>query len=149
MRFRVVVAVHGKTATGIEVPAEVVDGLGGGRRPAVRVTLNGYGYRSTVAPMGGVYLVPVSAAVREAAGVAAGDEVEVGLELDTEPRAVTVPEDLAATLDGDAAARRVFDALSVSQQRRYVLAIEGARKPETRRRRLEKALAELRGDPTG
>ena len=144
MRFRGVVALHGKTATGIEVPAEVVDGLGGGRRPKVRATINGYAYRSSVAPMGGAFLLPVSAEVRAAAGISAGDAVEVGLEIDTEPRTVTVPDDLAAALDADSAARQAFDALSYSQQQRHVLAIEGARTPETRRRRLEKVLGELR-----
>ncbi|HUZ01298.1 MAG TPA: YdeI/OmpD-associated family protein [Thermomicrobiaceae bacterium] len=144
MRFRGVVALHGKTATGIEVPAEVVDGLGGGRRPKVRATINGYAYRSSVAPMGGAFLLPVSAEVRAAAGISAGDAVEVGLEIDTEPRTVTVPDDLAAALDADPAARQAFDALSYSQQQRHVLAIEGARTPETRRRRLEKVLGELR-----
>ncbi len=73
MRFRAVVELGGKTATGIQVPAEVVMGLGGTKRPPVRVTIDGYTYRSTVAPMGGKFMLPVSAEVREHARIAAGD----------------------------------------------------------------------------
>ena len=131
MTFRAIVELHGKTATGIQVPPEVVDALGSGKRPAVVVTINGYSYRSTVAPMGGVLMLPVSAEHRAGAGVAAGDEVEVGLTLDAAPRVVEVPSDFAAALDTDEIARPVFDKLSYSQQRRHVLAIEEAKTPET------------------
>ncbi len=144
MRFRAVLELNGKTATGIEVPAHVVAELGPGKRPAVKVSLNGYSYRSTVAPMGGRYLLPVSSAIRTGAGVAAGDEVEVELELDTEARTVTVPDDLATALDREPAVRRVFDALSYSNQLRYVLAIEDAKSPQTRARRIDKTVSELR-----
>jgi hypothetical protein len=147
MRFRTTLELARKTATGITVPAEVVQALGAGRRPAVRVTLNGYAYRSTVASMGGAFKLPVSAEVRAAAGVAAGDTVDVVLELDTDPRSVEVPADLAAALDGEPAARRGFDALSYSQQRRHVLAVEGAKAADTRRRRVERVVAEVLGDP--
>lgn len=149
MRFRGVVALHGKTATGIAVPPDLLDGLGAGRRPRVRATINGYTYRSSVAPMGGAFLLPVSAEVRAAAGVAAGDVVQVELALDSEPRTVTVPDDLAAALDGDPVLRRAFDALSYSQQQRYVQSIEGARTPETRGRRLERTLGDLRAAARG
>jgi hypothetical protein len=134
------------TATGIEVPPEVVAALGGSRRPAVTVTLRGHRYRSTVASMGGRFLVPVSAEVRAAAGVAAGDVVEVTLELDDAPRAVEVPADLAEVLAGDPAAQAAFAALSYSHQRRHVLAVEGAKAAATRERRVAKVLAELRGE---
>jgi len=144
MRFRTTVESNGKTATGIEVPAEVVDGLGSGRRPAVRVTINGFTYRSTVASMGGRFLLPVSAERRTAAGVAAGDEVDVDVELDTEPRQVTVPPDLAAALDSDQEARRRFDSLSYSHRLRHVLAIDEAKSAETRQRRIERAVVMLR-----
>lgn len=144
MRFRTTVLLDGKTATGIEVPAEVVTGLGAGKRPPVTVTINGYTYRSTVAPMGGVFMLPVSAEVRAAAGVAAGDEVEVEVTLDSEPREVSVPPDFSAALDGDAEARRFFDRLSYSSRRRLVLAIEGAKSEETRQRRITKTLDNLR-----
>jgi hypothetical protein len=134
----------GRTATGLPVPAEVVDGLGAGRRPPVHVRIGGHHYRTTIASRGGVYLLSLSAENRAAAGVAAGEEVEVDVELDTDPREVTVPADLAAALDSDDAARRAFERLSYSHQLRHVLAIEEAKAPETRRRRVEKALEMLR-----
>jgi hypothetical protein len=134
----------GRTATGLPVPAEVVDGLGAGRRPPVHVRIGGHHYRTTIASRGGVYLLSLSAENRAAAGVAAGEEVEVDVELDTDPREVTVPADLAAALDSDDAARRAFERLSYSHQLRHVLAIEEANAPETRRRRVEKALEMLR-----
>jgi hypothetical protein len=144
MRFRTTVMAAGRTATGLPVPAEVVDGLGAGRRPPVHVRIGGHHYRTTIASRGGVYLLSLSAENRAAAGVAAGEEVEVDVELDTDPREVTVPADLAAALDGDDAARRAFERLSYSHQLRHVLAIEEAKAPETRRRRVEKALEMLR-----
>lgn len=143
MKFRATIQLGGKTATGIEVPADVVNSLGAGKRPAVSVTINGYTYRSTVAPMGGTFMLPVSAEVREAAGVAAGDEVEVDVELDTAPREVTVPQDFSEALDQDAGARRFFDGLSYSNKRRIVLSIEDAKTPETRQKRIAKAVTSL------
>jgi hypothetical protein len=143
VRFRTTILQSGKTATGIEVPPDVIEALGAGRRPAVKVTIRGYTYRSTVAVMGGAYMIGVSADVRVAAGVAGGDEVDVDLELDTEPRTVTVPPDLAAALDADPAARRTFDGLSYSNRSWHVLSIEGAKSDETRRRRIEKSIAAL------
>jgi hypothetical protein len=144
MRFDATLEQSGRTATGIEVPAEVVDALGSGRKPAVTVTINGYTYRSTVASMGGRYMLPVSAEVRGEAGVAAGDELAVDVELDTAPREVAVPDDLTAALDADADARRFFDGLTYSNKRRIVLSVEGAKTAETRTRRIEKAVASLR-----
>jgi hypothetical protein len=143
MRFRTTVVLGGKTATGLQVPEEVVTALGSGKRPAVHVTINGYTYRSTVAPMGGAFWLPLSAENRERAGVAAGDEVEVEVALDTEPREVTVPPDFAEALDGDAEARRFFDGLSYSNKRRIVLSIEDAKTVETRQRRIAKAVSTL------
>jgi len=144
MKFHGRVELNGKTATGIEVPAEVVTGLGAGKRPAVRATVNGFTYRSSVAPMGGRFLLPVSAQIRAGAGVAAGDEVDVDLEVDTEPRTVSVPADLAVALDTDPAVRRAFDALSYSQQLRYVQPVEDAKAAATRQRRIDKVLSDLR-----
>jgi Domain of unknown function (DUF1905)/Bacteriocin-protection, YdeI or OmpD-Associated len=144
MKFHSRVELNGKTATGIEVPAEVVTGLGAGKRPAVRATVNGFTYRTSVAPMGGRFLLPVSAQIRAGAGVAAGDEVDVDLQVDTEPRTVTVPAGLAAALDADPAARRAFDGLSYSQQLRYVQPIEDAKTEATRQRRIDKVLSDLR-----
>lgn len=143
MRFTCTIELNGKTATGMEVPPEVVEGLGAGRRPAVTVTLNGFTYRSTIAPMNGRFMIPLSAANREEAGVAAGDTVAVEVEPDTAPREVTVPADLAEALDLVPAARTFFDGLSYSRKRRYVLLVEGAKKPETRQRRVEDAVAKL------
>lgn len=144
MKFHATLELSGRTATGVEVPEEVVQGLGQGKRPAVKVTVNGHTYRSTVASMGGRYMLPVSAENREAAGVQAGDEVDVEVVADTEPRDVVVPEDLAEALAGDEAAKRFFDGLSYSKKRWFVLSVEGAKKPETRMRRVEQAVAMLR-----
>jgi hypothetical protein len=144
MKFHGRVELNGKTATGIEVPAEVVTGLGAGKRPAVRATVNGFTYRTSVAPMGGRFLLPVSAQIRAGAGVAAGDEVDVDLEVDTEPRTASVPADLAVALDTDPAVRRAFDALSYSQQLRYVQPVEDAKAAATRQRRIDKVLSDLR-----
>jgi len=144
MRFRATIELGGKTATGIMVPAEVVEGLASGKKPAVTVTIKGHTYRSTIATMDGRFMLPVSADVRAAAGVAAGEEVDVDVELDTSPREVTVPPDLAAALDADADARRVFDGLSYSNKRRIVMPIEDAKAPETRQRRIDKAVGALR-----
>jgi hypothetical protein len=145
MRFHATIELGGKTATGIEVPAEVVAALGPGKRPPVRVTIKDHTYRSTVAPMGGRFMLPVSAEVRKNAGVVAGEEVDVDIELDTGPREVTVPPDFAEALDRDADAKRSFDGLSYSRKGRYVLSIEGAKTAETRQRRIAKAVDELSG----
>ncbi len=144
MRFQSIVRLGGKTATGIPVPAEVVAALGSSKRPAVRVTLNGYTYRSTVTPMGGEFMLPISAENRLGAGVAAGNEVEVDLELDTEAREVNVPPDFAQALDSDGEAKRFFEGLAYSHKLRHVLAIEQAKTAETRQRRIEKAISMLR-----
>lgn len=144
MKFHTTIQQGGKTATGIHVPDEVVASLGSGKRPPVRVTINGYTYRSTVAVMGGRFMVGVSADVRESAGVAGGDEVDVDMELDTQPREVTVPADLAEALDADAAARQYFDGLSYSNKLRHVLAIDGAKTTETRERRIAKSVSLFR-----
>ncbi len=142
--FRAVVEQAGRTATGIEVPAEVVEALASGKKPAVKVTINGFTYQSTLGSMGGRSMIPVSAANRESAGVAAGDEVEVTLELDTGLREVTVPGDFATALAGEKAAKTFFDSLSYSQRRWFVDGIESAKKPETRQRRIDAAIERLR-----
>ncbi len=144
MRFQAEVQLAGKTATGIVVPPEVVAGLGSGKRPPVRVTIGGHTYRSTIAPRGDVFKLGISAENRELAGVAAGDEVDVEIELDTEPREVTVPADFATALDRDAPAKRFFEGLSYSQKQWFVLGIEEAKTAETRGRRIGKAVERLR-----
>ncbi|QFY13199.1 DUF1905 domain-containing protein [Nonomuraea phyllanthi] len=143
MRFRTTVELNGKTATGFEVPAEVVEQLGSGKRPSVTVTVGSHTYRSTVASMGGRFMLPLSAENRELAGVAAGDEVEVELALDTAPREAEVPADLAEALEAAPEAKTFFESLSYSRKRRYLLQIEGAKKPETRRRRVADTVAKL------
>lgn len=145
MRFRASIDLHGKSATGIVVPPEVVEGLGSSKKPKVTVTINGYRYPSSIASMGGRFLLPVSADVRAGAGVGAGDVVDVDVELDTAPRTVDVPPDLAAALKASPTAAAAFAALSYSNQRRHVLSVEGARTAETRERRIAKAVAELAG----
>jgi antitoxin component of MazEF toxin-antitoxin module len=142
MRFESTVELGGKTATGIRVPDEVIEGLGSSKRPPVTITINGYTYRTTAVRMGGVFFVPLAAENREAAGVAAGDAVTVEIENDTAPREVTVPDDLAAAMDD--AARTAYDALSYSHRKEWVRWVEEAKKPETRATRIEKTVAGLR-----
>ncbi len=145
--FRTVVERGGKNATGMPVPEDVVQALGPGRRPAVRVTISGHTYRSTVASMGGRYLVPLSAEHRAAAGVAAGDEVQVTLQADAAPRDTAVPNDLAGALAQHPAARDLFERLAPSHRREWVRWVEEAKRPDTRARRVQgtvDALAEGR-----
>jgi hypothetical protein len=144
LSFRTTVELGGKTATGLQVPDDIVSTLGPGRRPAVRVTIASYTYRTTVASMGGRYLVPLSAEHRAAAGVAAGDEVDVTIEPDTDPREVLVPHDLGAALAKDDAAGEFFEGLAYTHRKEWVRWIEDAKRPETRERRLEATLEALR-----
>ena len=135
---------------GLEVPPEIVEALGAGKRPAVTITINGHSWKSRVAIMRGRYLLGLSNANRQAAGVVTGDEVEVEVELDAEPRVVVEPADFARALDADPVARTAYDHLSYGHQREHVRAIESAKKPETRARRIEKAVAMLRDqEPAG
>ncbi len=145
MQFTTTVLQARKTATGLPVPPEVVAALGAGGRPAVVVTIDGgYTYRSTIGVMGGQSLVPLSAEHRTAAGVAAGDTVEVTLEVDTLPRSVEVPDDLASAFE-EAGVRATFETLSNSRQRALVDPVVQAKAPETRQRRIDKAVESLRG----
>lgn len=134
-----------KNATGLQVPAQVVTALGKGKKPPVKVTLNGYTYRTTVAVMGSKFMLSLSAKNREAAGVKAGDEVEVTLELDTEPRTVDVPKDLMEALSKKQGAKDTFDALSYSMRKEYVRQVESAKAQETRNRRIGKIVDKLGG----
>ncbi|MEU0094171.1 YdeI/OmpD-associated family protein [Kribbella sp. NPDC006257] len=141
MKFTTVV--EGTKVTGIEVPEDVIVALGKGKKPPVVVTIGDYSYRNTVAVMGGRYMIALSMKNREAAGVEGGQEIEVELELDTEPRELAVPEDFAAALDAEPKARAFFDGLSYSQRSWFVLGIEEAKKPETRQNRITKAVERL------
>ncbi|WP_354597023.1 YdeI/OmpD-associated family protein [Streptomyces sp. JL1001] len=129
--------------TGIEVPEDVVEALGAGKRPPVNVTVNGYAYRSTIAPMGGQYLIPFSADKRKATGIGGGDAIEVELTLDTAPRTVEPPEDLAVALAAAPGAAEAFAALAPSRRKAHVASVEGAKTDATRERRIAKAVAEL------
>lgn len=129
---------------GLEIPQEIVEALGAGARPPVTITINGHSWKSRVAVMRGRRLLGLSNANRRAAGVVTGDEVEVEIELDTEPRAVIEPPDFARALDADVVARAAYDRLADSHKREHVRAIESAKKPETRTRRIEKAITMLR-----
>jgi Bacteriocin-protection, YdeI or OmpD-Associated/Domain of unknown function (DUF1905) len=144
MRFRTTILQSNKTATGIRVPDDVIASLGPSRRPPVQVTVNGYTYRTTVAVMSGAFMFGVSADVRKSAGVAGGDEVDVEIVLDTEPREVSVPADLKTALDADREANRFFQSLSYSHKSAYVLWIESAKKDETRQRRILEAIRMLK-----
>jgi hypothetical protein len=143
VRFRARIELGGKTATGIVVPDEVVAALNAGQRPPVRITVGGHTYRTTVASMGGRFLVPLSAANREAAGVAAGDELDAVIELDTAPREVELPDDLAAALAGSDTARLFFEQLSYTHRKEWVRWVGEAKRAETRRARIDKTVEAL------
>jgi hypothetical protein len=143
VKFRAELQLDGKTATGVTVPPEVLDGLGGGKRPAVRVTINGHTYPSTIGTMNGIAKIPVSGAVRAAANINAGDVFDVEIEADHTLRTVAVPDDLAAALVGDPESRAFLDGLSYSRKHAYVSWIEQAKKPETRQARVAQTAALL------
>ena len=143
-RFRTTILQGDKTATGIRIPDAVVVALGAGKKPPVRVTLNGHTYRSTVATVSGAFMVGVSADVRAAAGVKGGDELDVTIDLDTAPREVDVPADFAAALAKEPAAKQFYDGLSYSLRKLHADSITGAKTPETRDRRLAKAMELMR-----
>jgi hypothetical protein len=135
---------EGKNATGIVVPPEVITELGGSKKPAVKVSLNGYTYQTTVGIMGSTALIPVSSEHRAASGLKAGDAVTVVLELETAPRLIEVPDDLAAALDA-AGARAAFDALATSRRKEFVRQVEEAKTAETRERRIAKVVTTVVG----
>lgn len=143
MRFRTKILPAGKTAAGIEVPAKVVAALGSSKRPPVRATINGFTYRSTVAVMGGKFMLGVSNEVRKSAGVAAGDTVDIDLELDTETREVPMPADFAAALARDAKAKKFFDGLSYSRKLRLVIPID-VKAADIRKQRIAETVPKLR-----
>ncbi len=144
MKFRTTIKQSDGSATGIVIPDEVIVALAAGRKPPVRLIVNGYLYRSTVATVDGRSMVGFSADHRAASGLAGGDEIEVDIELDTEPRVVEVPADLAAALDAEPLARATFDRLSNSMKGYHVAQVMGAKTDETRQRRIEKSFAVLR-----
>jgi len=142
MRFETTLFQLGNN-TGIDVPQAVLDELGGGKRPLVNVTVNdGYSYRSAVAPMAGRYLIAFSSDKRAATGLKGGETITVELTLDTEPRTVEVPDDLAAAL-ADAGLREAFDKLAPSHQKAHVTSVEGAKAADTRARRVAAVVDKL------
>lgn len=138
--FQTTVSASGNN-TGIAVPDEVIEQLGHGKRPPVLVNVNGYEYRSTVAVMGGKYMIGLSAAVRAATGLKGGDPIRVTLVLADAPREVNLPDDFADALNTEEPARRFFDKLSNSMQRYHVDNINAAKAAETRQRRIDKAVS--------
>jgi bifunctional DNA-binding transcriptional regulator/antitoxin component of YhaV-PrlF toxin-antitoxin module len=145
MKFSAELALAGKTATGIEVPPEIVESLGRGKRVPVHVAIGPHTWRSTIAVYGGRYFLGVSAENRDAAGIKAGDVVEVDVSPDDEPRDVELPPDFAAALDENPEARDRFERLSYTHRKEHVRAILDAKAPETRQRRIEKAISMLEG----
>lgn len=144
-KFKTTLIKGGGNTTGIVIPPEVVEGLGAGKRPPVTVTINGtYSYRNTVAVMGGDYMVGVSAEHREKSGLKGGDKIEVELTLDTAPREVAVPPELAAALAKDKVAKAAWDKLSFSHKRQHAEPIAAAKAEETKARRVEKTLEMLK-----
>jgi hypothetical protein len=141
--YRTVMHMTGRN-TGIPVPPEVLEALGGGKRPAVSVVVNGYRYASTVGAMGGQALIPFSSEHRAASGIAGGDDLEVSLEVDAAPRTAAVPDDLAAAL-AEAGVRDAFDALAPSRRKAHVTNVEGTKVPETRARRVAAVVTSLQG----
>ena len=142
MKFMTTIAVMGNN-TGVVVPADVVMDLGAGKKPPVRVTLNGYTYRSSIASMGGRYVIALSKEHRTNAGLAGGEQLEVELVVDDQPRVVEPPADLVAALAASPTARAAFEKLSYSNQKAHVTSIEGAKAAATRERRIAKVVADL------
>jgi hypothetical protein len=128
----------------IRVPFDVKP-VFGKARPPVKVTLNGYTYRSTIASMGNGPCIPLRKSNREAAGLQGNETLEVRLELDTEKRVVTPPKDLVSELKKKMGAWARWGELSYSHQREYVEAIEDAKKPETRIRRIATTVEQIAG----
>jgi Bacteriocin-protection, YdeI or OmpD-Associated/Domain of unknown function (DUF1905) len=144
MKFHTTLQQGDKTATGIEIPNEVVEALGAGKKPPVKLRVNGYEYRSTVATIDGKFMVGFNADHRAASGIKGGDEIDVEVELDTQPRTVDVPADLQAALDAEPKAKETFDRLSNSLKGYHVSQVTGAKTEETRQRRIEKSISVLR-----
>jgi hypothetical protein len=130
--------------TGIVVPDDVLERLGAGRRPAVVVNVNGFEYRNTVGAMAGRAMISISAAIRKQTGLAGGDPIHVTLTVADAPREVEVPDDFAAALAAEPGAAAFFAGLSNSLQRYHLDSVNDAKTPETRQRRIEKAVALFR-----
>ena len=143
--FTTTVLSAGGTKAGIEVPDEVLEALGGGKRVPVLVTVGGHTWASTTAVMGGRTLLGMSTENRRLAGIEPGQQVDVTLERETAPREVAVPDDLAAALAAEPGLREAFDALAPGYRKNHVVQVEGAKTEATRQKRVEKVLDSLRG----
>jgi hypothetical protein len=142
-KFQTTIVTAGKTATGICIPDEIIEKMGAGKKPPVKVTLNAYTYRSTVAVMGAKFMVGVSADIRAASGVKGGDNLWVEIELDNDTREVVLPPDFKKALDENVKAKKHFESLSYSKQKNHITLIEQAKSEETRLKRIAKALNDL------
>jgi bifunctional DNA-binding transcriptional regulator/antitoxin component of YhaV-PrlF toxin-antitoxin module len=141
--FKTVLEKHpGMNATGITIPFDV-EKVFGAKRVAVKAVINGADYRGSIVRMGGTYCLGIPKVFRDAAGIEAGDHIVVTLERDIEPRIVTPPKDFAAALSIKADAAVVWEKLSFTHKKEYVNAILEAKRPETRARRIEKAVKML------
>lgn len=140
--FHTKVLQTGKNTAGIEVPAMVMEQLGGGKRPLVKVKIGSYSYRSAIAVMDGKYMISFSADHRQASGISGGDEADVTLELDLEPRTVELPDDLRAALE-QANALDAFEKSAPSMKKEYVRQVEEAKAADTRERRIAKIVEKL------
>ncbi|UAY55444.1 YdeI/OmpD-associated family protein [Arachidicoccus terrestris] len=143
LKFSTTLLQSGKTATGIKIPDEIMEKLGGGKKPLVKVTIGGFTYRSAVAVMGGAPMVGVNAQNREAAGVKGGDQIDVTIELDTEKRIVELPTGFQKVLDKNATAKKNFESLSNSKKKALIAPIVNAKTEQTRERNISKALSAL------
>jgi len=130
-------------ASGISIPPALIDELGAGKKPKVTANVNGYVYRTTVAVMGGEFLIPVSQAIRAEAGFTPGQEVVVTLEIDSESRKVDLPDDLKAALSASAGALEEFDKLADSKRKEFVRQVTEAKAEETRERRIAGIVAKM------
>lgn len=143
LKFSTILLTAGKTATGIKIPDDIIDKLGGGKKPLVKVTINNFTYRSAVAVMGAAYMVGVNAENREAAKVKGGDKINVTIELDTEERIVEVPAEFQKMLNKNTAAKKMFETLSNSKKKALIIPVANAKTDETRNRNIEKAMKAL------
>jgi Bacteriocin-protection, YdeI or OmpD-Associated/Domain of unknown function (DUF1905) len=148
IRFRTQLQSRGPAAAVVLGDAQVAEVGQGAKRFPVVATVNGYSWRTSVARMGGEFLVGLNREVRQGAEVNAGDEVDVTIELDTEPRDVKVPEDLAAALATDPQAKAAFDGMAFTHRKEYARWVAEAKRDETRQRRVQQALAMIRSGQT-
>jgi hypothetical protein len=142
IRFHTTILQTGKNTAGIQVPEGIIEQLGSGKQPLVRVTINKYTYRSAVAVMDSKYLISFNSEHRKAAGVQGGEETDVTLELDLEPRTVEIPKDLKDALI-EANALSAFEKSAPSIKKEYVRQLEEAKAQETRQRRIAKIVEKL------